>query len=402
MGAGHAARGGRGTMGRFGDQAIAAGAAAGAARRTAGGKRYLFGPATDFLCLGGSSLLLLPVVFALPEKALSPIFAVVFVGLANIINHPHFAFSYQMFYAGFRKKAFGPGGDPALRARYIVAGIVVPAALAAFFAWGIAAGDVRLLGLGGNLMALLVGWHYAKQGYGMLMVDAALKRQFFDATEKKILQINAYALWLLAWLVINAALSERAMWGIRSYMFPIPPLAVAAGACGAFATTAMTVVMLAKKWRANGGGLPLNGVVAYVVSLYLWLLLMHWNALWLLMVPALHSLQYLIVVARYRMNALRDAADAAEPPRAPAMARLFRRRSAQRLAGFVALGVALGYAGFWGVPRLLQAAVPYDEAMVGATAFLFAFWVFINVHHYFLDNVMWRSQNPDVRKYLFG
>jgi hypothetical protein len=34
--------------------------------------------------------------------------------------------------------------------------------------------------------------------------------------------------------------------------------------------------------------------------------------------------------------------------------------------------------------------------------FLFVFWICINVHHYFLDNVMWRRENPDTRKYLFG
>ena len=370
-----------------------------AARRAIGEKRYLFGPVTDFLCLGGASLLLLPIVFALPEQTLSPLFGVIFIGLANVINHPHFAFSYQMFYGGFRQKAFGSAGDPALRVRYVFAGIVVPIALASFLGYGVFAGESRLLAFSANLMALLVGWHYAKQGYGMLMVDAALKRQFFDATQKKILLVNSYALWALAWLVINGALSERALWGIRYYMFHVQPIVMAAGACAAFGTTAMTVAMLIEKWRANNGGLPVNGVVAYFVSLYLWLLLMHWNALWLLMVPALHSLQYLIVVARYRVNELKDRVDAKEAPRPPTLGRRFRSRL--RLAGFVALGLALGYVGFWGAPELLQAVVPYDQTIVGATVFLFVFWVFINVHHYFLDNVMWRSQNPDVRKYLF-
>lgn len=29
------------------------------------------------------------------------------------------------------------------------------------------------------------------------------------------------------------------------------------------------------------------------------------------------------------------------------------------------------------------------------------FWVFINVHHYLLDTVMWRKGNPDVKRHLF-
>jgi hypothetical protein len=33
---------------------------------------------------------------------------------------------------------------------------------------------------------------------------------------------------------------------------------------------------------------------------------------------------------------------------------------------------------------------------------VFLFYIFINVHHYFLDNVMWRRGNPDVQKHLFA
>ena len=108
------------------------------------------------------------------------------------------------------------------------------------------------------------------------------------------------------------------------------------------------------------------------------------------------------MVARYHMNRLRDAPDAAEPTRPAILARLFRRRGRQHFAGFVGLGILLGYVGFWGAPELFQATVPYDRAMFGGTAFMFVFWIFINVHHYFLDNVMWRSQNPDMRRYLFA
>jgi hypothetical protein len=278
----------------------------------------------------------------------------------------------------------------------------VPAALAVFLAYSMIFGDDLMLGYGANFMGFLIGWHYTKQGYGMLMVDAALKRQFFDGAEKKILLINSYAVWALAWLMINSILSERDLWGIQYYMFSIPPQVLAVGFCFASATSAMTVSILINKWRANGGSLPASGVAAYVVSLYLWMLFVRWNMLWLLIVPALHSLQYLVVVARYRMNQERDREDAHEPPRPQPLGCIFRRRDQMRYAGFVGLGVILGYVGFWGAPEFLQAVIPYDRAMFGATVFLFVFWVFINVHHYFLDNVMWRSQNPDVRKYLFG
>ncbi|MEK9660322.1 MAG: hypothetical protein VW644_01055, partial [Alphaproteobacteria bacterium] len=180
------------------------------------------------------------------------------------------------------------------------------------------------------------------------------------------------------------------------------PLLLLAG-CAALATTVATLFVIAAKWRATRGRLPWSGIAAYLVTLYLWLLAMHWNALWLLVVPTLHSLQYLLVVARYRINRVRDAEDAAGVPAGePLLARLFGRRDRQRLVGFAALGVLLGYVGFIGAPELLGPFVPYDRSVFGPNAMLFVLWIFINVHHYFLDNVMWRSRNADMRKYLFG
>ncbi len=373
-----------------------------AADRQTREKRYLFGPVTDFFCRGGIYLPLLPFIYLLPASEFTPAVAAITLGISHFINHPHFAFSYQIFYEGFGRKAFGSDNDAALRMRYIFAGIVCPVALAAFLAYGLISGDVRNLGLGANLMTLLVGWHYVKQGYGMLMVDAALKRQYFDETEKKVLLVNAYAVWALSWLATNAYLSERSLWHIHYYMFHVPETVVALAFCVAVATSAATVMMLIKKWRANGASLPINGVVAYIASLYLWALLMRLNVLALLIVPALHSLQYLVVVARYQINRERGRSDVVEQPSAAILNRLFGGSLRLRLAGFVALGGMLGYLGFWGVPEILQAVVPYEEAVFGPSVFLFMVWIFINVHHYLLDNVMWRSQNPDVRKYLFA
>lgn len=361
-------------------------------------QRYLFGPLTDFLCLGGISFVLLPIMFMLPAREFSPAVGAIALGIAHFINHPHFAFSYQIFYEGFLRKAFGPDNDAALRARYIFAGILVPVGLTVFFAYSIIFGDARLLGRGANLMGFLVGWHYVKQGYGMLMVDAALKRCFFDDAEKKVLLINSYAVWALAWLLANSILSERVIWGIQFYMFPIPTLVLLAGFVVAVTTTVMVLSTLIAKQR-RGDGLPLNGVVAYFVSLYLWLLLTRLNVLWLLIVPALHSLQYLTVVARFRMNKDRSRSNADEPVRPKPLGWILRRRF---IAAFAALGLILGYVGFWGAPKFLQATIPYDQEVFGATVFLFVFWMFINVHHYFLDNVMWRRTNPEVAKYLFA
>ena len=72
------------------------------------------------------------------------------------------------------------------------------------------------------------------------------------------------------------------------------------------------------------------------------------------------------------------------------------------MALFVLLGAILGVLGFWVIPIFLQVLVTYDADTFGTGMFLFIFFIFINVHHYFLDNVMWRRENPDMRRYLFN
>ena len=70
-------------------------------------------------------------------------------------------------------------------------------------------------------------------------------------------------------------------------------------------------------------------------------------------------------------------------------------------ARFLVLGGILGAAGFWWAPITVDALSGYDQAVFGATLFLFIGWTFINIHHYFIDNVIWRRDNPEARRYLF-
>jgi hypothetical protein len=363
-------------------------------------QKYLFGPVADFLMLGGSAFLILPALYLVPPEYEGLLGATMLL-LANVINHPHFAHSYQIFYRNFWRKVRGDGYDRSLQVRYIVAGIVVPLLMAGFFAYASATGSARLLGYAGNAMGFFVGWHYVKQGYGMLMVDAVLKRRFFDDRDKKVLLVNGYAVWLFSWLQTNAVITEQKFGDLEYYTFAMPAWAVNISALAAAASTAVTALMLINRWRRNGWALPYNGVVAYVVSLYAWVLFVTINPLWLLVVPALHSLQYLAVVWRYQTNVELDRPDSATDPELKVFS-LLGPMYRVRVLSFIVAGALLGILGFWLVPIALSALIPYNNEVLGSALFLFIVWIFINVHHYFLDNVMWRRGNPEVSRYLFA
>ena len=173
---------------------------------------YLFSPWFDFLTLGGGSIIVCGLIAALLPNGIPTLQQALLVTiLLATINQPHFAHSYQMFYRNFREKAFGASYARALRLRYVIAGLVVPAALIAFLAGTALTGSVRILAYGANLMFFLVGWHYVKQGYGILIVDSVQKRLMFSDRAKAAFRLNGYACWMVAWVgARRLARGERA------------------------------------------------------------------------------------------------------------------------------------------------------------------------------------------------
>ncbi len=370
-------------------------------RRTTAPTRpgYLFGPIFDFLTLGGLSLITCAAVALIFPRGIPTVQqAVLVTTLMTIINQPHFAHSYQMFYRNYREKAFGASYPPGLRRRYVVAGIITPVILVAFLAGASLAGSARVLAYAANAMFFLVGWHYVKQGYGILIVDSVQKRIMFSEQAKTILRANGYASWMVAWLAVNHAFSGRNDYiGLTYFSLPFPTWMYQGAIAVLIVTSVATAAILFQRWRYALHSLPWNGVVAYVTTLYLWVIFVRFNPLVLAVVPTFHSLQYLAVVWRYQLNAGAQGA----APSTPSDIR-FLQTPWSSFAFFVALGVLLGFLGFYGIPRSIDAILPYNHHVFGPSLFVFSFYIFINIHHYFLDNVMWRRGNPDVQQYIFA
>jgi hypothetical protein len=114
-------------------------------------------------------------------------------------------------------------------------------------------------------------------------------------------------------------------------------------------------------------------------------------------IPALHSLQYLYFVALVRRNA---ALEAAGPPS-------FKGSVARELGLLGAGALMLGWLLLRGVPAWLDAALvrpalPGSGRMpaIGPTPYLAAFTAAVNIHHYFMDSVIWRRDSADSRHLL--
>src|SRR5690606_7736510 len=92
----------------------------------------------EFLVTGGATLLLLPLAYWYRESAglehSQYIVSMVAFYAAYVINDPHFAVSYMLFYRNVGARLRGEEFQGAQRIRYLVAGFIVPLVLIGWIA----------------------------------------------------------------------------------------------------------------------------------------------------------------------------------------------------------------------------------------------------------------------------
>ena len=355
------------------------------------------GRVVEFLVVGGATLFLFPLawllrhVFGLDDAELAVGF-LTFYG-AYVINDPHFAVSYLLFYRGLRKRA--AQSSLAQRARYVIAGFITPIGLVS---WGVVAlvrHSAEGIGWMVQLMFLLVGWHYVKQGFGVLTVLSSRHGVTITARERLAVLAHCYVGWAFAWANPSVPAGEFEEKGVVYHALAHPRwLELLTGSLLALSTIAMAVVLLTEG-RRRGRFVPVAPLLGLLVTVWAWTIFSSVDPLLRYAIPALHSLQYLYFVWLMRRN---EARASEGPP-------TFGRPARVRLA-FLAIGaLALGFALFHGIPGWLDAMlVPrtrasggHEPGPLGETPFFAVFFVIVSVHHYLMDYAIWRRENPDTR-----
>lgn len=352
--------------------------------------------AAEFLAVGGATLVLFPLawIFRASVGLDAAELAVGFTMFhaAHFLNDPHFAVTYVLFYEDAAARALGTALPPAQRARYVLAGLVVPLVLVTWAALALWTRSAQALGWMVQLMFLLVGWHYAKQGFGVLTVLSLRRGVRFLDRERTAILAHCFAAWAFAWASPASAAGEFEEKGVV-YWAPAHPRWLELTTGGVFAVSTIAVVWaLGTKWRREGR-LPLTPLVGFLVTIWLWTIFTSLDPLVRYVIPALHAIQYGYFVWLMKRNQARAAEG---PP-------TFGPPTAARLTWLAVSAVVLGFVLFRGAPAMLDgtfalgwASHPETEAL-GATPFFAAFFVVVNIHHYFMDHVIWRRESPATR-----
>ena len=348
----------------------------------------------EFLAVGGlTPLCFLASFFLRRTLGLSPSdYAVGFTAFyaAYVINDPHFAVTYVLFYEDGRARGLGKAFGGAQRVRWLLVGVAVPVALAAWGAYGLVTRSAPALGLMMELMFALVGWHYVKQGFGVMITLAARRGLTFGKWERAVLLTHGFAGWAFAWANPAAAAREVESNGVVYTCLAHPALLDRVTQVIFFASFAALVAMLVRKRRKEGPLPLLSPLTALLASIWSWSVYSSIDPLVVYVTPALHSLQYLYFVWLLRGN---QAKEREGPP-------WFERSAKTRLGLLAVTALVLGFVLFHGAPTLLDSALvtKRDRLMdTGPTPYFAALYAFVNIHHYFMDHVIWRRDNPLTR-----
>jgi hypothetical protein len=356
------------------------------------------GGVAELLLVGGLTPILFAVSFLLRrtfglDAADYAVGFTMFYG-AYVINDPHFAVTYLLFYRDARGRAFGGAFVGWQRVRYLVAGGLVPLTLAGWALFALVARSATALGFLIQLMFLLVGWHYVKQGFGVMTVLAARRGVRFTRGERLAILAHCYAGWAYAWASPADAGTEVEEKGVvyvtLAHSRGLERLTLAV----VLSTLLVLIAVLARKWWREGR-LPLvTPLVALLCSIWAWSIYSSIDPLVRYVVPALHSVQYLYFVWLMRGN---EAREREGPP-------WFEVSRAVRLGTLAVSAVGLGVVLFHAGPSVLDGGlVARGERLsaMGGTPYFAAVYAFVNVHHFFMDWVLWRRENPETR-YLRG
>lgn len=319
--------------------------------------------------------------------------------LAFFVNNPHFMYSYQLIYTDFWQKAVTGPNTSLIKARYWFAGVIAPVVMAGYMAYYMAASNITMLSYMVNAMLFLVGWHYVKQGFGVLVVLSVYKGIFFALWERWALLINAFFVWLAAWTVANESIAIRDYYSVIYITVGTPAWLTKTIWYGMILSSSAVGAVFIHQLISRRCRIAWNGWVGYLSASYLWIYLVREHYLYGLFFPLFHSLQYLPFVFRYKLNQYRTHHAAA----AKAVLR--------SMAMFGIAGLVLGFFFFYQIPYMLNdhfnvylrdTPELMDLTALGPQIFSFAFILFINVHHYFIDNVIWRKDNTETKRFLFG
>lgn len=379
--------------------------------RTLSGSRQL-----DFWLIGGASVMLyilINIIFYFKLQGmpgLNEYFTylpgTMFI-LAALCNNPHFIASYKMAY--FR------GMNNIIKSPFQL--VIVPVVLLGLMATAylnynadVPTGIVNalpqislfnyssvgplILGSLINLMFLTVGWHYVKQAFGATMVYANYDNFKFTKFERLVIRYSLLSLWLLSFTSNNVARSMLEFSGLHYQGYNLPHFTFTTSLIICNFMIASVITLFIFKYFKEGKVPTLNMLIP-IIAICAWFyptsFLYTFSAY---LVPFFHCLQYLAFTYKVEKQTLLETS----AKQYKTSKSWYQKYTSSMSFIFISIMV-VGWLAFEALPKLAD-YYHHSSELYGAGFFLICALLFINIHHYFIDNVLWRFDGENIKKLL--
>lgn len=416
-------------------------------------EKYLFSFLTDFLMIGGASLIVFIFIYFLIEKNYNT-FTIgwIMFYLSFLVNNPHFLISYQLLYYDYSSKIFS-------EFKFFWAGVIVPILLIGFLSSALILSSIQMIAYFIAFMFITVGWHYVKQIWGCMVVTSTLKEFYYNKFERISIKSNLILLWLYTLAIANEFFREDLyFYQIQYYSLEFGEFIVSILQILLILSSIIVLFLFIKKYKKEKKIIPVNSLTAFL-SIYIWFLPVIYHPVFFIMVPFFHSLQYLLFVMALKKNQIKEEINKETTKNRtknnflsffsftyivltfliiyflnkafndlnynflnyilfenfPFLSLLVIFSLFFILSWFIIFkyffkyikfiiyiifSLFLGIIFFHTLPYYLDSIFNYKPEIFPQSIFLAIFILFINVHHYFIDNVIWRKDNKDLQKYL--
>ena len=328
---------------------------------------YFVNPAVDVLFIGGLSIATAVAFWGMGAAGMSLPGPGLVYGLAWIINWPHFsASSYRLYHR--RSNLL----------QYPVTAVAVPIVILAGVIGALLAPSVA----GSALVKLYLLWspfHFSGQSRGITLLYARRQGWSLGRLDRGILSLFFFASYFRLILGQETATGLDFLGGLGYPMFGVPGW-IASGAQILEALFGVGVLLVFARHGLASRRLPPLIVLLPAAAQFVWFEAGSRIPAFSALVPAFHSLQYLLIAWAMQLRERKEVG--ALSSGVPGLLRETVR--------WWLLNVAGGAILFWALP---EAARSLGVPRASAAPVLFAA---VQIHHFFVDGVIWKLRNPKV------
>lgn len=333
--------------------------------------KHLISPKLDFLLIGGLSIFFYIITYLVPIELVTLDYIFIMWVLAFFVNGPHFIISYQIFYLEHKSDLFDKN-------RFLLSGVIIPLVLLTIIILGMFYNSKGAFLFLLFSMFFSVGWHYIKQAYGCFIVYSGLQRYYLSSAQARLMKVSLYALWIVSFFNIFTSNSVKDFWGL-SYSTPAIFIEIKSYLLLLSIAIAIPITLIFISNAIKNKSYVSLTALTPLICIFLWLSPVFYNDVYFYMIPFFHSLQYLLFTYTYTKSKSND--------------------NKNKIFQYWSFAFIIGALVFHLTPTSLDKNLNFNNE-ISPHIFLISFIFFINIHHYFIDNCLWRRENKKVRQHI--